>query len=437
MQVSDPATPALLRRINARTVLDTLRGTEVDWSVAEVATSTELSRPTVDAAMADLVRMGAVVEASGPASAPARPRRGRPARRFCFRAGAGHLLGVDVAEESVHAAVADLAGDLVAERTRGVDREAGRRCRLRVVRATVRAVLAAAGVRAGDVLTAVVGTPGTVDADAGRVRFCTALPEWSDLDLAASLRSAFGCPVLVENDANLAAVGEAWRGVAVGCRDIAFLLLGSRTGAGFVVDGRLLRGHGGGAGELGFLDLWEESRTARGDVARASAELVTEFVGWGSRRPSRHSLRRPEDRESLSWGVETRPLIDAASGGSREARAALERFVAGAGYALVTVALLVSPELVVIGGGTAADEVLVDPLRRITQRLLRGRIATPPRVAASALGERAVVLGAVRRGLDDVEPRLLDWFETRGAGDAGAPVSAERAPRRGVGQPRR
>ncbi|MET9022969.1 ROK family protein [Actinopolymorpha sp. NPDC004070] len=436
MQVSDPATPALLRRINARTVLDTLRALhtpheEPDLSVAEVATRTELSRPTVDAAMADLVRLGAVVEETGPASAPTRPRRGRPARRFRFRAAAGHLLGVDVAEESVHAVVADLAGDLVAERTRRVDRAAGRRLRLRVVRATVRAALSAPGVCAGDVLTAVVGTPGTVDAEAGRVRFCTALPEWSDLDLAASLRSAFGFPVLVENDANLAAVGEAWRGAAVGCRDIAFLLLGPRTGAGFVVDGRLLRGHGGGAGELGFLDLWEESRTARGDVARVSAELVAEFVGWGSRRPSRDSLRRPEDRERLSWGVETRPLIEAASGGSGEARAALERFLAGAGYGLVTVALLVSPELVVVGGGTAADEVLVDPLRRITHQLLRGRIATPPRVVASTLGERAVVLGAVRRGLDDVEPRLLDWFEDR------ATVTEKAAPRPGAARPRR
>jgi predicted NBD/HSP70 family sugar kinase len=410
MKRHDTATPALLRRINAGAVLDSLRAVG-ELSVSELVTRTDLSRPTVDAAVADLVRMGVAVEANGVPEATSRPRRGRPARRYRFRAEAGHLLGIDIAEETVQVVVANLSGALVAERSRPVGLDVSRRRRLQAVRAAARAALAQAEVRPADLVAVVAGSPGTVDTATGRISFCTAIPEWSGLDLAATLRAAFDCPVLVENDANLAAIGESWRGIAHGCRDVVFFLLGARTGAGLLSDGRLLRGHDGGAGELGFLDLWEESRTTRGELARNSADLVAELLGTGGRRPSRASLRRPEDRGSLSWGVETRPLIDGALAGDENARAGLERFVASAGYALVSMSLLLSPELFVIGGGTAADDVLVDPLRRILSRLLEGKAATPPRVEASTLGTRAVVLGAVRHGLDYVEPRLLDRFD--------------------------
>ena len=409
MKRRDTATPALLRRINAGVVLDALRA-HAEMSVSDLVGRTDLSRPTVDAAVVDLVRLGLATEADGELDASPSPRRGRPARRFRFRADAGHVLGVDIGEEDVHVAVTNLDGDIKAERSRTVRLESSRRQRLHAVRTTVRTALAAAGVLPADLLVAVAGTPGIVDPAAGRVVFCTAMPEWSDLDLAAELRQTFGCDVLVENDANLAAVGESWRGVAGRCHNVVFFLLGARIGAGLLVDGRLVRGHGGGAGELGFLDLWEESRTNRGEIATASAERVAALVGWGGRRPSRASLRPADDRENLSWGVETRPLIEAALAGDRRSRAALERFVASAGYALATVALLLSPELIVIGGGTAADEVLIGPLRDMLGQLVGRKVATPPRLEASTLGARAVVLGAVRHALESVESRLLERF---------------------------
>ena len=407
MKRRDTATPALLRRINAGVLLDMLRTCD-EMSVSELAARTDLSRPTVDAAVVELVRLGLAEEsANGRDDAPP-ARRGRPARRFRFRADAGYVLGVDIGEEDVHVAVTNLNGEIVAERVRPVGVDFSRRRRLQAVRTTARTALAAAGVAAANLQVVVAGSPGIVDPRSGRVTFCRAMPEWSDFDLGAHLRQVFDCPVVVENDANLAAVGEAWRGVAHRCSNVVFFLLGTRIGAGLLVDGGLVRGHGGGAGELGFLDLWEDTRTTSGELAAASAEVVADLVGWGDRRPHRASLRRRDDQESLSWGVETRPVIEAALAGDRQARAALERFVAGAGYALVTMSLLLSPELIVIGGGTAADEVLIEPLRRLLDRLLGSRVATPPRLEASTLGARSVVLGAVRHALERVEARLLE-----------------------------
>jgi predicted NBD/HSP70 family sugar kinase len=403
------ATPALLRRLNAGLILNLLRAAD-ELSVSELAMRTDLSRPTVDAAIMDLVRLGLVAESGADTARGSLRRRGRPARRYRFRATAGHVLGIDIGEEEVRVAVTDLRGSIVAERVRTVEVDLSRRRRLRAVLTAAHGALRAARIPAGHLLAVAAASPGVVDPATEQIVFCKAMPEWTDFDLGAVLRPAFDCRVLVENDANLAAVGECWQGVAQDCDDVLFFLLGTRIGAGIVVNGRLVRGHRGGAGELGFLDLWEETRTTRGEIAAGAADAVADLVGWGPRRPSRASLRQPDDRESLSWGTETRPVIEAALSNDHQARSALERFLANAGYASVTIALLLSPELIVVGGGTAADDVLIDPLRLLLERLVRGRVATPPRLEASTLGARAVMLGAVRHALEDVESRLLETF---------------------------
>src|SRR5262245_38517776 len=102
------ATPRLLRRLNAQSVLDAMRA-DGPRRVTELVASTGLSRPTVDAVADDLVRLGWVAESAGEA------RRGRPARVLEFRADAGYVCGLDIGEVKVRAAVANLAGDVVSE----------------------------------------------------------------------------------------------------------------------------------------------------------------------------------------------------------------------------------------------------------------------------------------------------------------------------------
>src|SRR6476661_657077 len=106
------ATPRLLRRMNAQRVLDALRATD-SMRVTELVATTGLSRPTVDAVADDLVRLGWLSEVSGSIGA-----RGRPARSLTFRADAGYVFGVDIGEVKVRTAVADLRGEIVAERVR-------------------------------------------------------------------------------------------------------------------------------------------------------------------------------------------------------------------------------------------------------------------------------------------------------------------------------
>src|SRR3954447_10239579 len=259
----EPATPRLLRRMNAQRVLDVLRAAEEPLRVTELVARTGMSRPTVDAVADDLVRLGWLEERGAES-----PRRGRPARELCFRASAGYIAALDIGEVKVRGAVADLAGSVVAERVRMF--EGGDR--LPVIRRTVRATLKDAGVTREQLLLSCVGCTGPMDPATGRVLFSDVFPDGFDLE--AALAGTLGRPIVIENDCNLAVIGERWCGAAAGLDDIVTVLAGERIGAGILVGGQVLRGHAGAAGELAFLGGAEAEANAHG-----IAQFVRELTG--------------------------------------------------------------------------------------------------------------------------------------------------------------
>jgi predicted NBD/HSP70 family sugar kinase len=369
--MSAPATSRLLRRLNAQRVLDALRESG-PARVTELVARTGLSRPTVDAVADDLLRLGWITEL-----AAERPRRGRPARTLGFDAQAGYVAGVDIGEVKVRTAVADLAGEVVAQRVREFSGED----RLPLVIATAAETLADAGLRRGQLLSACIGCTGPMDTRNGRVLFSTVFPD--GFDLAGALAPVLG-PAVVENDCNLAAIAERWCGAAAGLDDIVCVLAGERIGAGIMVGGKLMRGHAGAAGEMAFLGGYETEEGAHG---------IAQFV-------RRLSGEAPET------------VFAAAGRGDKEALAIVERVERWAGTGIVMTAQIVNPEVVVISGGVArAGEALLGPLRARLKRTVR----LPPRLEASPLAERGPLLGAVRLALDELEPRLLDRLDEAAA----------------------
>jgi predicted NBD/HSP70 family sugar kinase len=351
------ATSRLLRRMNAQRVLDVLRA-ESPLRVTELVLRTGLSRPTVDAVADELVRLGWLSEVAAVEGA-----RGRPARSLAFRADAGFVLGVDIGEVKVRCAVADLRGEVVAERVREFAGEE----RLPVILSEV------AALERDRLLYACVGCTGAMDRARGTVLFSSVFED--DFDLAGAF--SLGCPVVIENDCNLAVLAERWCGAAAGLDDVVCVLAGERIGAGIMVGGALMRGHEGAAGELSFLGAFEHEHGARG-----IGQLVEELSG-----------EAPE------------AVFAAAGAGDEQALEIVERAERWAGHGIVTTAQIVNPEVVVIGGGVArAGEVLLAPLRERPQRMVR----RPPRLEASPLAERGPLLGAIRLALDELEPRLLE-----------------------------
>ncbi|MBO8200490.1 ROK family protein [Streptomyces smyrnaeus] len=375
--------PSLLRRINSTVVLRALRGTTAPeaLTLTELVHATELSRPTVEGVVEDLIEAGLVAEATHDPPGGA-ARRGRPARRFRFRAEAGQLLGLEIGPHRVAAVLSDLTGRLTGSLTRQVAETAEADARLERIRGTVAELLRRTGT-ARDTLRAVgVGTPGIVEAD-GTVRLGTALPGWTGLALGERLRRSFRCPVLVENDANAAALAEHWKGAARGVDDVVMVLAGLSPGAGSLIGGRLHRGFGGAAGEIGALHL-----------------LGREV------RPERLLSTTDEPLHPLDEAAVARVFAQA-RGGDDQARRAMDRFLARLVHDVAALVLALDPELLVVGGWASGLDGVLDPLRAELERYC----LRPPRVALSRLGETAVATGALRVALDHAESELFTLSE--------------------------
>ncbi|WP_415949577.1 ROK family transcriptional regulator [Streptomyces sp. KLOTTS4A1] len=367
--------PSLLRRINSAVVLHALQGVE-SATLTEITRVTGLSRPTVEGVVEGLIEAGLVVEA--PVEEGAARRQGRPARRFRFRAEAGHLLGLEIGPHRVAAVLSDLDGRILGAGQKHVDATASSDERLERLRTCVADLLRRAGIARGSLRAVGVGSPGIVEAD-GTVRLGTALPGWTGLPLGERLRRSFKCPVLVENDANAAAVAEHWKGAARDSDDLVFVLAGLSPGAGSLIGGRLHRGYGGAAGEIGALHLLGREVTPETLLSTTDQPLP------------------PLDEHAVT------AVFRDARAGDAGAKAAVERYVQRLVHDVAALVLAFDPELVVIGGWAAGLDDVLEPLRRELKRFC----LRPPRVALSILGEAAVATGALRLALDHVEAELF------------------------------
>jgi predicted NBD/HSP70 family sugar kinase len=367
--------PSLLRRINSAVVLHALRDS-TPLTLTDLSRITGLSRPTVEGVVDGLMEGGLVVEAP-PDEGEAR-RQGRPARRFRFRVEAGHLLGVEIGPHRVSALLSALDGRIIGAGSRTVSETAEADERLDRVRQVVADVLRRTGVARGSLRAVGVGSPGIVEAD-GTVRLGTALPGWTGLPLGDRLRRSFKCPVVVENDANTAAVAEQWKGVATESDDIVFVLAGLSPGAGALIGGRLHRGFGGAAGEIGALHLLGREATPEALLSTTDEPL------------------HPLDEQAVA------KVFALAKEGDERAGEAMKRFTRRLVHDVAALSLALDPEMVVIGGWAAGLDGVLEPLRRELSRFC----LRPPRVELSMLGEAAVATGALRLALDHVEEELF------------------------------
>ncbi len=361
-------------RAAVTTTLAALRGTGPS-TVTELAAATGLSRPTVEDALTRLADLAVIAEL------PPAPRSGagRPARMYQFRPETGVVLGLDIGEHRVVAILADLTGQALATVTQPVAAAASGDERMAVVRSAVRSALANAGRARSDLWAAAAGTAGMVDAS-GRVTLSHLIPDWTGRNLAGELRRSLSCPVRIENDANLAALAEHWCGAAVGVDDVVYVHASHRLGAGILIGGKMHRGFGGAAGEIGALRLLHWDSAARHLALRES----------------------PIDPDELD--DVTDQIFAAARDGDPVSAATVEEFAHDLAAGIAAMVSTVDPELVVIGGRMSrAGDLLTGSVRkRLTALCIR-----PPRVTVSALADNAVGMGAVRTAVDHVEREVF------------------------------
>jgi glucokinase len=229
-----------------------------------------------------------------------------------------------------------------------------------------------------------LGCPGVLDPDTGNQVGRTAhLPHWENLPLASRLESRLGSRARVDNDANCAALAEARAGAARGTSVSITVTLGTGIGCGIVVDGRIVRGAWGGAGEIGHLPLGSGERACRCGVQNC---VEPEASASGLVMAAREAGLEIADAQAV--------FAAAASGDARATRL-VDRMADRLGAVLAVAVNLLNPEVVAIGGGVAqAGRPLFERLEAALARYALASHVSGLRVVPAQLGERAGVVGA-------------------------------------------
>jgi predicted NBD/HSP70 family sugar kinase len=371
------ATPPLLKNLNERTVLDAIRS-YAPVSRAEISRRVGISKPTVSLALQTLLEAGLVREAAPEGDGPS-----YGAVFFEPVPDAAYVLGLDVGARFVRGALCDLTGDIRARQ----DVELPER--------TAAAAMAAITSLADTLIAAappdalidgvVVGVPGAV-AD-GQIALAANVTGLEGGTFARELESRLGRSVTIENDINLSALGEHWRGIARGVDDFVFMSIGTGLGAGLVLRGQLHRGLNGAAGELDYarVGLTENIDPCAGALCELTAEVA---------RGRRTILEAPYD---------TRLVFAAARAGDAVAVEVVAEEARRIALHVAPIVAVADVGLVVLGGGIGANgDLLYDGIRS----LLAEWLPKPPRLEASSLGDAAVLTGALsvgrRAALDNV-----------------------------------
>ena len=368
------ATPPLLKHLNERTVLEAIRA-GAPISRAEISRRVGISKPTVSLALRSLEEAGLVREAP---DGPDGPSYG--AVFFEPVPDAAFVLGLDLGSRFLRGAVSDLAGRIRARQDvelGGADANGA----LDAIAALHASLVDAVAFPLERIDGVVLGVPGAVD-PSETLRLTTPhIPGLEGRAFAEEVRERVGLPVALENDINLAAVGEGWAGVARGVDDFAFLSVGTGTGLGLVLGGELHRGTHGAAGEID----WALSGSA--DDLDPSAEGVGALAAGAS---------WPGVVEGASPPHDVRDIFTAARRGDPLAQTIVDLVARRIAAHIAPVAAVADPELVVLGGGLGMNgDLLLEPVRG----QLRDWLPYPPRVEISSLGESAVLMGAVATGL--------------------------------------
>ena len=321
----------------------------------------------------------------------------------------GCVVGIDMGASHLHYALADFRGDILSDATEKIRPEDGPEKLIAQIKEGIRRLLASAahehpaektpGRGGGRAMRPLalrgisIGVPSPVDPVTGAVAFANNLPGWKNIHLARALKKEFRLPVVIENDANMAALGERWRGVARGVQNFVFIALGTGIGSGIVVDGRLVRGRTGSAGELFRLNVeWSRWDEDFGDIGYFETHVSgMAIASEGRKRLGAAAAAQPgnlaDDRDAYF-------VFEAFRQGNPEARATLVRVFTMLGVGIADIVAILDPDMIVLGGGVVkgAPELLLTTLNQVVKRIQK-EIAPPIKI--SALEDKAQTYGAV------------------------------------------
>ncbi len=395
VRLDEAARPKQLREANCRILLRLLRDGS-PCSKADLVRRSGISAPTVGAAIAQLTECGLVTSMGDGKSSG-----GRPPGLLRFNPSHAYVAGADIGGTHLRMMLANLDGESVATWS---SRLGARQKTPASIVSLMREGLDAMAERLNArelVRHLTVGAPGITDVRSGTVKAAPNLDGWIDVPLQSLVESGLGLHATVENDVNLAAVGECSRGIAQSVRDFVFIAMGTGVGAGVYVEGALHHGANWSAGEIGYLPVAGMPReTMRLD---GTGQLERVIGGDGIEATWRDLLDQSGSYDPSLAKLRASQIFDLARDGNALAKAVVLSTARILADAIGILGLLYDPKMVVLGGGVGAHEML----REATEVYLRENQISQPALRISSLGREAQLFGAISLSLQAVEAELL------------------------------
>lgn len=389
----------LVRRLNTAIILDCLR-LNAPLSRAGVSSHTGLNRSTVSSIVSELIRGGLVRETEFQ-----KDKLGRPGLLLELRPDGACAIGIQIGVDFISVMLADFMTKPLWHKRVEVSPAIGQAALIESTGDLIRQALRRAKRTGSQMLGICVGVPGLVDLKLGELVFAPNL-KWHHVPLRQMLMKRFDVPVFVENDANASALGEYYFGVARAVKDFIYLTADVGLGGGIVLGGKLFRGIGGYAGEVGHMSFdpngalcecgrrgcWESLVSPRSVVRNIQTHLRNGSV-------SRIRDLVQDDLDAITFDI----VLQAANANDAIALRALQDVGRWLGLGVANLVNAFNPELVVLGGALARASKILTPVIEATVK--ENALRQPQeslKIATSAYGDEACVVGAVAIVLDEI-----------------------------------
>ncbi len=299
-----------------------------------------------------------------------------------------YVFGVDIGGTKIAVAAVSLQGEILAREEIETRAAEGASRVIERLTSTLRQIAPS------DQLIGIgIGCTGPVDPRSGHVMNPYTLPTWHDVDLLSPLAQEFQTRVVLENDCDAAALGEHWRGAGQGARNLVYVTVGTGIGAGLILDGRLYRGVGMVAGEIGHMSIDHD-----GPLCYCGSRGCLEILAAGP------AIARAYANNTGGAASSAKAVIQAAGHGDADARAVVEQAAFYLGVGLANLITVLAPNVIVLGGGVMEHFEMFEPTIRAT---IAQNVAFVPwrevNITRAALGANAGVIGAAKSLLGRTE----------------------------------
>ncbi len=331
---------------------------------------------------------------------------------------ARYVVGVDLGGTNVRASVLDADEKRLGRAENSSEAKAGASRTVKCIGQAVRDACKNAGVSLNEIGAVGVAVPGHIDVPAGMVRWAPNFGEnvngsyvpYKNIPLRQMVEQELGIRMVMDNDANVAALGEFRYGAGRGARHLVMFTLGTGVGGGIIIDGEVLRGATGGAAEVGHIIIADgKGSSPNGPHGRLETLTGRDAI------VERATLKMESGRDTILWQYVTGPealqqfitpalLDEAAEQGDALARETLEEIGHLVGLGIASMVNVFNPEVVVMGGKISQSNTLYNTALRTTKASAIGSILASARIVRAELGDDAGIMGASE----------LAWRELKG-----------------------